>query len=127
MNKNKFRFWNPHARGFVQNYRYRGLVDELFEQDDMLIPSQFTGILDKNMKEIYEGDVVSYKFLRYEHEVEESFGEVYFEDGCFMFDRSYMFCAVDANFRLESLEIIGNMYGDYMYDETGKLVKQFKL
>ena len=126
MNKNKFRFWNPQAKAFVQDYRYSGLVDELFKQDDLLKPSQFIGILDKKLKEIYEGDVVSYKFLRHEHEVEESFGEVYFEDGCFMFDRSYMFCAVDANFRLESLEIIGNMYGDYMYDETGKLVKQFK-
>jgi len=31
------------------------------------------------------------------------------------------------NLNLENLEVVGNMYEDYMYDETGKLVKQFKL
>ena len=37
-NKNKFRFWNPQAKGFVTNYKYNGLVDELFDQDDFLYP-----------------------------------------------------------------------------------------
>ena len=35
----KFRFWNPPGKAFVQQYKYKGLVDELFEQDSILIPS----------------------------------------------------------------------------------------
>ena len=58
MNKNKFKFWNPQAKSFVENYTYKGLVDELFEPDEFLKPKQFLGIYDKNMKEVYEDDVV---------------------------------------------------------------------
>jgi len=53
MDKNKFRFWNPQAKTFVENYTYKGLVDELFEPDEFLKPQQFLGILDSNMKEVY--------------------------------------------------------------------------
>ena len=57
----KFRFWNPPAKSFVEQYKYRGLVDELFEQDDMLVPSQYTGIKDNHQKEIWEGDVIEFE------------------------------------------------------------------
>ena len=54
MNKNKYRFWCNAAKGFITNYNYNGAVDELFD-DSLLVPQQFLGILDKNMKEVYEG------------------------------------------------------------------------
>jgi uncharacterized phage protein (TIGR01671 family) len=59
--KNKFRFWNPPGKAFVQRYKYNGLVDELFDQDDMLIPSQYTGMLDNHQKEIWEGDIIEFE------------------------------------------------------------------
>lgn len=59
--KNKFRFWNPPCKAFVQQYKYNGLVDELFDQDDMLIPSQYTGMLDNHQKEIWEGDIIEFE------------------------------------------------------------------
>ena len=74
--KNKFRFWNPPGKAFVEQYKYNGLVDELFDGDDMLIPSQFTGLFDKNQKELWEGDIVKFH--------EDKTGVVDFQYGSFI-------------------------------------------
>ncbi len=120
MNKNKFRFWCNAGKAFVQNYKYNGFVDELFDPRDVILTSQqFVGILDANMKEIYEGDVVkgiySLKGL-------EIIGEVQYScDKCaYVVDWHYEI----SNIEFDSLEIVGNIMMDYMYDESGKLVKQ---
>ena len=123
MNKNKFRFWCNAGKAFVQNYKYNGLVDELFDPRDVIITSQqFVGILDTNMKEIYEGDVV--KGI-YGLEGFEIIGEVqYSYDKCaYVVDWHYEI----SNIEIDSLEIVGNIMMDYMYDESGKLVKQLDL
>jgi hypothetical protein len=116
MNNKKFRFWNPQTRSFVQNYNYNGAVDELFEPDEFLIPQQFLGILDKNMKEIYEEDVI--KGI-YGSEGLEIMGEVIYSYDlcCYVVDWHYEI----SNIAFDSLEIVGNMIEDYMYDESGEL------
>ena len=60
MNKRhlKFRFWCEAGKAFVKDYNYSGPVDELFQEDKLLTPSQFTGMYDCNDREIYEGDIV---------------------------------------------------------------------
>ena len=121
-NKNKFRVWNPQTRSFVTNYKYNGFVDELFEPDEFLKSQQFLGILDKNMKEIYEGDVVNFDYFNGDKTA----------TGVVQYNNSYCAYVVDSDIgtisimyiSLDSLEIIGNMIEDYMWDEGGeKLVK----
>ena len=116
-NKNKFRFWNPQTKIFVTNYNYNGLVDQLFEPDEFLKPQQFLGILDKNMKEIYEGDVVNFDYFNGDKTA----------TGVVQYNNSYCAYVVDSDIgtisimyiSLDSLEIIGNMSEDYMWNEQG--------
>jgi hypothetical protein len=123
MNKNKFKFWNPHAKSFVENYKYNGLVDELFEPDPFLIPKQFLGILDCNMKEVYEGDVVKFLFsLKYSNIYKLGVIE-YMDSYCayiINYDNGYVpIMKID----IDSLEIVGNIMKDYIWNEKGELVK----
>ena len=115
--KNKFRFWNPQTKAFVTNYKYNGFVDELFEPDEFLKPQQFLGILDKNMKEIYEGDVVNFDYFDGD---KIATGEVRYNNSSCAYE-------VDSNIgtiaimyiSLDSLEVIGNMVEDFMWNEEG--------
>jgi hypothetical protein len=118
MNKNKYRFWCNAAKGFITNYNYNGAVDELFD-DPLLTPQQFIGILDSEMKEVYEGDVVK---GRYGLEGIDIIGEVIYSYDlcCWVVDWHYEI----SNIAFDSLEIVGTIRKDYMYDESGELVKR---
>ena len=59
----KFRFWCNAGKSFIEQYRYNGYVDELFDESewDILTPSQYTGCNDYQGKEIWEGDVIEFE------------------------------------------------------------------
>ena len=122
MNKNKFKFWNPQGQAFVTNYRYNGeLVDGFFEQDEFLTPQQFIGILDSNMKEVYEGDVVKFVYSSNEYKLGVI---IYMNDYCayaIHYDNGYV---PIMNIAIDSLEIVGNIMKDYIWNEKGELVKR---
>jgi hypothetical protein len=133
MNNKKFRVWDKLEQRFIypdKGYQghYTLSLDGKFHNlqngsgGNEYDVQQFLGILDANMKEIYEGDVVKGV---YGLEGLKIMGEVrYSYDLCaYVVDWHYRI----SNIQLDTLEIVGNMKEDYIYDESGTLVKKEKL
>ena len=122
MNNKKFRVWDNIQKKF--EYFELGNItvpDRLLSQHSCSV-QQFLGILDSLMKEVYEGDVVK---GTYGLEGIDIIGEVIYSYDlcCYVVDWHYEI----SNIAFDSLEIVGNVFEDYMYDENGKLVKKLAL
>ena len=81
---------------------------------------QFIGILDSNMKEIYEDDVV-----RFKTDTKEDIGIVrYMNDYCSYVVEVQEGYDLFADISFDSLEVVGTMVEDYMYNVKGELIKK---
>lgn len=67
---------------------------------------QFTGLLDKNKKEIYEGDLIKTGYGEYK----DSIGKIIFEYCSFMIESKYGAIFSDTYYSCIYGEIIGNIF-----------------
>jgi len=119
----KYRVWDNFLKKFY-HFELNNITfpERLLDQYYCNI-QQFIGILDSCMKEIYEEDVV-----RFKTDTKEDIGIVrYMNDYCSYVVEVEEGYDLFADISFDSLEIVGNMIEDYMYDETGKLIKKLAL
>jgi len=119
----KYRVWDNFLKKFY-HFELNNITfpERLLDQYYCNI-QQFIGILDSCMKKIYEEDVV-----RFKTDTKEDIGIVrYMNDYCSYVVEVEEGYDLFADISFDSLEIVGNMIEDYMYDETGKLIKKLAL
>ena len=126
----KFRAWDKIKKTMLAEFTVEHFTQENYLPDNLATDlewMQFTGLLDKNGKEIYEGDIVKYKDL---FDEEGNIGYIYWEAPTYVMrdkirdekipiykggeghirqwsDGTNDWCSIE---NIESIEIIGNIY-----------------
>lgn len=123
MREIKFRVWNAGVKGYLtlrgEQFVYKPLNEEhlklMFDSIKYLtfghsnILEQYTGLNDKDDKEIYEGDIIKYQ----DRDYSEFFGQgdVYYDgDDCMFKIRCNNVILFFMNLLGEELEVIGNIH-----------------
>lgn len=118
MNNKKFKVWDSKEKKFEYfDIKNGNLFPSKFSYERIY---QFIGIWDKNIKEIYEDDVVTFKT-----DTKEDIGIVrYMNDYCSYVVEVQEGYDLFADISFDSLEVVGTMVEDYMYNVKGELVKR---
>ena len=104
MREIKFRVWDKLLkRMFSWEWVHDNFFSRIFDYPNM-IPMQYTGLHDKNGKEIYEGDILQIRFFEYDPD------EVVFIDACFELYGKDGHYACDLKQVYSVSEVVGNIY-----------------
>lgn len=92
MREIKFRIWDIElkqmlSKGSLSIDLHEDICKELINEEQILM--QFTGLKDKNGKEIYEGDILKQGDEKHETLIEVKFGNGTFDSGCYEFTGFY--------------------------------------
>lgn len=104
MREIKFRAWNKKDNAMIQASEN---FDSYLFNNKIIVPMQFTGLKDKNGKEIYEGDILRANYQK------RYFWVIKFKDGNFHFfvgdgENADALCFCENN--LKGLKVVGNIY-----------------
>ena len=100
MREIKFRVWDKQKKFMIKTVTIQNLTYKFASNKDHIF-LQYTGLKDKNGKEIYEGDIVY---------IDDEAINVVFEEGAFKVHTKYDGDWLLSELDLSNLEVIGNIY-----------------
>ena len=108
----KFRAWGKNIKEYLsQNgvdpyiYTLKGISDGFIYDVDAFIIEQYTGLKDKNGKEIYEGDIVGFKWTKRLYVVTY---RIY--DASFILENDEWEEAIHLSLDKDDFEVFGNIH-----------------
>jgi hypothetical protein len=104
MRKLKFRAWDKQKKQMINDITHPIWANSFPNEIDVM---QFIGLVDKNGKEIYEGDIIQNQNSEVNYEVKQSDK---FQTGFDPFTGESECCGCSPKVWVEDCKIIGNIY-----------------